>query len=87
MANEIAELLDKSGRIKIRTRNAPELANGLRSRCGCVGEVCGIDRNTMPMQRARNGDNDSGNPTENEDRFFQKRFYRPASVVNLKFRG
>ena len=72
MANEIAELLDESGWIEVRTRNAPELANGARTRSGCVLKMCSINRNTVPMQRSRNCDDDSGNPTENKNRRFQK---------------
>jgi len=72
LSNEIAELLHKSCRIDLRMRNAPELANGARSRAGLLGKICNVDRYTVSVQRPRNCDHDSRNPTEYKNRTFQK---------------
>jgi len=72
LSDKFGQPKNESVGIQVGAGEASELTNRARNRARRAGEICDIDRYAVFVERSRNRDNNSVDPTKNKNRPFQK---------------
>jgi hypothetical protein len=81
-SNKIPEFPDESGWIAVGRGNLDEIADCTRSNSLAGGEGRDVNGRAVEVERSRNRNDDSGNPTENKNRVCQGAPCCPGAILN-----